>query len=250
MEYKRLLECLDADAARIREVAASADLTARVPSCPDWTVGDLVQHVGMVYLHKVECMRLGTHPDPWPPEDALREEPLALFDRAYAALKDEFATRSPESGSFTWYGPDQTVGFWIRRMAQESVIHRVDAELGAGTSHAPIPDDLAVDGIDELLVAFIEYGSLQWPEDFAEPLGKAAGRSVRIETGGVAWLVRLGPDGIQVSQSDVDGASAVIAGEPAPTLLWLWNRAPSGVDVHGDAEVVDCLRTVLVAGTG
>ncbi len=64
MEYKRLLECLDADATRLREVAATADLTATVPSCPDWTMADLLRHVGAVYLHKVECMRLGAHPSP------------------------------------------------------------------------------------------------------------------------------------------------------------------------------------------
>jgi uncharacterized protein (TIGR03083 family) len=127
MESKRLLECLDADFARLREVAHGADLSAVVPSCPDWTVRDLVQHIGAVYLHKVECMRLGTAPDPWPPAGLADEEPLALLDRAYAALTSEFTSRSPESPAFTWYGPDQTVGFWIRRMAQETVIHRVDA---------------------------------------------------------------------------------------------------------------------------
>ena len=67
MESKRLLECLDADFRRLRAVVAGADLTAMVPSCPEWTVEDLVRHVGAVYLHKVECMRLGTHPAQWPP---------------------------------------------------------------------------------------------------------------------------------------------------------------------------------------
>jgi hypothetical protein len=36
------------------------------------------------------------------------------------------ASRDP-AGS--WYTPDQTVGFWIRRMAQETVIHRIDKLL-------------------------------------------------------------------------------------------------------------------------
>ena len=44
-------------------------------------------------------------------------------------------------------------------MAQETVIHRVDAELAAGEPIAPIPDDLAVDGIDEVLERFLAYGS-------------------------------------------------------------------------------------------
>jgi hypothetical protein len=52
--------------------------------------------------------------------------------------------------------PDQTVGFWIRRMAQETVVHRVDAELAAEVAPGAIPDDIALDGIDEFLIAFIE----------------------------------------------------------------------------------------------
>src|SRR6476469_8225840 len=122
MESARLLEALATDFARVREVATTADLTAPVPSCPGWTIADLVRHVGEVYLHKVECMRLGSHPEPWPPAGIKAEEPLALLDRSYAALIAEFASRDPRDAAFTWYGPDQTVGFWIRRMAQETVI--------------------------------------------------------------------------------------------------------------------------------
>src|SRR5258705_13012736 len=48
------------------------------------------------------------------------EPPLELLDRAYAALSAEFAARRPEDHTFTWYDPDQTVGFWIRDMAQET----------------------------------------------------------------------------------------------------------------------------------
>src|SRR5258708_3724435 len=69
------------------------------------------------------------------------EPPLELLDRAYAALSAEFAARRPEDHTFTWYDPDQTVGFWIRDMAQETVIHRVDAELAAGRPIAAIPGD-------------------------------------------------------------------------------------------------------------
>src|SRR5262245_28289773 len=57
MQFKRMLTCLAADYERMHQVVSGADLTAQVPSCPDWTVNDLVQHVGAVYLHKVECMR-------------------------------------------------------------------------------------------------------------------------------------------------------------------------------------------------
>src|SRR5258705_8430863 len=108
MGTTRVWECLGSDYARLHEFAAATGPTARVPSCPEWSMADLVQHVGMVYLHKVECMRLGDHPSVWPPQDALSEPPVHLLERAYADLTVEFGKREPADRTFTWYGPDQT----------------------------------------------------------------------------------------------------------------------------------------------
>ena len=246
MESKRLLECLDADFHRMREVVAGADLTAMVPSCPEWTVADLARHVGAVYLHKVECMRLGTHPAEWPPPGLNSEDPVALLDRAYPALAAEFAARAPESHSFTWYEPDQTVGFWIRRMAQETVIHRVDAELGAGVEPASIPSDLAHDGIDEFLVAFVAFGAAAYPEEYSTLLAESDGRAVRLSTPDVAWLVRLTVAGIEVAHGEADNAAATVHGDPADLLLWVWGRVgDASVTIAGDSEAVTDLRQVF-----
>jgi uncharacterized protein (TIGR03083 family) len=251
MDSKRLLECLDADFARLREVVAGADLTAVVPSCPDWTVADLARHVGVVYLHKVECMRLGTHPEQWPPDGVNEEEPLKLLDRSYAALTAEFAARGPGSPAFTWYRPDQTVGYWIRRMAQETVIHRADAELGAGVEIAPIPVDLARDGIDEFLVAFVAYGSRTWPDEFGDLLSSSDGRALRVEIPDAVWVIQPGPEGVNVRTSDVESAQAVVRAESADMLLWLWNRADDdAVTIDGDTGVVAYLREVFAASSG
>ena len=249
MESARLLEALANDFARLREVATTADLNNPVPSCPGWTIADLVRHVGEVYLHKVECMRLGGHPEPWPPAGIKAEDPVALLDRSYAALTAEFASRDPEDAAFTWYGPDQTVGFWIRRMAQETVIHRVDAEIAAGSEITEIPDDMALDGIDEFLVAFVEYGSKTWPDEYGGVLATTDGRSVRLETAGAAWLVRPTPEAVQVRASDLDGASAVVSGKPPALLLWAWNRTGGEpITTSGDAALVADLRRIFSAG--
>jgi uncharacterized protein (TIGR03083 family) len=251
MESKSLLECLGADYTRLRDVAGAADLTAKVPSCPEWTVADLVDHVAVVYLHKVECLRLGHHPQPWPPEGLDRSDPVALLDRNYAALAAEFAARAPDAPAFTWYEPDQTVGFWIRRMAQETVIHRVDAELGAGVPIATIPEDLARDGIDEVLIAFLEYGTRMWPDEYVQALADAGGRTIRLETTGASWLIRptsAGP--VEVSATDDAAADAVVRGEPVDLLLWMWNRAgEDAVSVSGDPGVVANFRSLMTIST-
>ena len=197
MEWKRFLDCLSADFMRLREVAAK-DLTAPVPSCPGWSVEDLVRHVGFVYLHKVECMRQGRAPEPWPPEEAESVEPLAVLDDAWHRLRARLLATPPWSPTYTWYEPDQTVGFWVRRMAQETVIHRIDAELALATAVQPVPDDLAVDGVDEVLVVFLEYASKLWCDDFGADLAGADGRPVLVAAGDAGWLVRATPDGVSV----------------------------------------------------
>jgi uncharacterized protein (TIGR03083 family) len=232
----------------LRQVAAR-DLTAPVPSCPEWTVDELVRHVALVYLHKVACMRERKPPATWPP-DLSAEPAVALLDRAYRELTAEFAARDPAEPTYTWYGPDQSVGFWIRRMAQETVIHRVDAEQALGEPLAEIPDDLALDGIDEVLERFLGYGSQQWPEDFAEVLPAQESPGVAVRAGGSAWLVRAAPDGVRVERSAPDApAAGALAGAPDAILLWLWRRADSGVSRSGDQAEVDRMHALLREAT-
>ena len=56
--------------------------------------------------------------------------------------------------AWSWWEPDQTVGFWYRRMALETVVHRVDVETQFGPPSA-IDAALAVDGIDEVLTLML-----------------------------------------------------------------------------------------------
>jgi uncharacterized protein (TIGR03083 family) len=253
MEHSRFLDCLAADFARMRDVVPGS-LDAAVPTCPGWSVADLTRHLGEVYLHKTLAMREGAEPDPWPPEELAREEPLGLLDRAYAGLRREFATRKPEDPAGSWYSPDQTVGFWIRRMAQETLIHRLDAELGAGQPTAPVPADLAVDGIDELLKVFVAYSVATWGEYFADILASSPGRTYALRTDGAAWQVRTGPGVFAVADSSGDNATDVtISGPPTAVLRWVWNREapgePSGVTVRGTPEAVGELRRCIVTAT-
>ena len=173
-----------------------------------------------------------------------------MLDRAYAGLRHEFATRRPEDPASAWYGPDQTVGFWIRRMAQETAIHRIDAELGTGQPVAAIPDDLAVDGIDELL-AFVVYGATEWADHFADVVAGSPGRTYAIRADGAAWQVRTGPGQFAVEHGSADRADATVSGPPAAVLRWVWNResGPGDVTVEGTPEAVDELKRCIATAT-
>lgn len=264
MEHSGFLDALATDFARLRTVAAG-DLTAAVPTCPGWNAADLTRHVGEVYLHKTLAMREGAEPEPWPPEELAAEEPLALLDRAYAGLLAEFASRDPRDAAGSWYAPDRTVGFWIRRMAHETVIHRIDAELGAGRPLAPVPDDLAADGIDELLKVFVAYSVAEWGDYFTGILGGSPGRTFTIRTDGTdatdgragrSWRVRTGPGRFAVEDVDVasdDASDVTVSGPPAEVLRRLWNREdaarPARVSVQGPPDAVEELRRCVVTAT-
>ena len=253
MEYARFLDCLTSDFDRLRSIVPT-DPTAPVPTCPGWTVADLTRHVGEVYLHKTIAMREGAEPAPWPPKALADEEPLALLDRAYAELREEFASRKPEDPAGTWYGPDQTVGFWIRRMAHETVIHRIDAELGTGQAVAPVAPDLAVDGIDELLKIFVAYSIAEWTDYFTDILGRSPGRTYLVRADGSAWQIRTGPELFTVADGAGDEAADVtVSGPPTAVLRWVWNRedpgGPSEATVEGGQKAVDELRRCIVMAT-
>jgi uncharacterized protein (TIGR03083 family) len=245
VDEKRLLETLDSDYRRLREVVAGA-LGETVPTCPDWTGADLANHVAAVYLHKTETMRRGEFPKQWPPD--LGADPLAALDRAYGELTAEFAAREPDEPALTWYAPVQTVGWWIRRMAQETVIHRIDAELAAGVEPLPVPADLATDGIDELLECFLAYDSAV-DADLRELLVSCDGATARIDTESGGWLVQLGPDAVTLERVPANAAAdaeIVVRGSEDAVLRWLWRRTGNdAVELDGNRAVVGKLRDVL-----
>jgi uncharacterized protein (TIGR03083 family) len=245
VDEQRFLECLEADYTRLREVVPDA-LDEPVPSCPGWTGGDLVRHVTEVYLHKTETMRQGVWPAPWPP--SLPGAPMAVLDDAYRQLVGELTARKPSDTALTWYEPDQTVGFWYRRMAQETVIHRVDAELAAGLPIAPISADLAADGIDEVLVAFLAYETRTWPDDFPHLTG--GDLSVLVGVGDARWLVRLDKGALTVDTDPAGQGASQVSGDPSAVLRWLWRRADdSAVHIDGDLAGVERLRALMAEAT-
>jgi hypothetical protein len=124
----------------------------------------------------------------------------------------------------------------------------------------PVPADLAVDGVDEVLKRMLAYGSVAWPEEFAEMEGEhlaAEGGqdAITVVAGRTAWTVRPSPRQVVVE----DGAAehrgenprVLIEGVPGNLLRWLWGRAgDDAVRLTGDPAWAGYLRRMLVAVTG
>jgi uncharacterized protein (TIGR03083 family) len=241
---ERYTSTLIADAVRMAALGRG-DLDRAVPSCPGWDVRDALRHTGSVFKNKTEWMRLGGRPESWEssPVDGM-DLPDWVLEAAHEVVA-EMDLRGAPTVTDTWYEPDQTVGFWYRRMALEAAVHRADVELASGEV-TPVPDDLAVDGVDEVLVVFLAWGLGEDPEEVVQPIDPVA-----VRTGGRQWLVTTENGRVSVERSTIADGDAPLAstveGSPSDVFLWLWGRAPDdAVQLTGKPQE---LRELLVRAT-
>ncbi|MEJ7726228.1 MAG: maleylpyruvate isomerase family mycothiol-dependent enzyme [Actinomycetes bacterium] len=248
LPWDRYLQLVESDTRRLASLARR-DLEADVPTCPGWTVRDLVLHTAQVFQHKVACTRLGAMPEDWPPPPP-EGDPVDHLEESLAELLGLLRERGPESPSATWWPDDQTVGFWYRRMAHEAAVHRVDAEAAFGEI-TPVATDLAVDGVDEVLQLFLGGDWSDQPDDGWRGVSPdaGAGRVVAVIAGEHSWRVTQYPDRVDVVEGPGE-AVATVGGDPSDVMLWLWRRRPTElVEVAGDSDAVTALQDRLLLAT-
>lgn len=212
--------------------AAENSLDHPVPTCPAWTVADLVEHTGWVHRHKAERVRRGgTQPptmqyweQPKPPRDTL----LEWYREGLADLVEVLGATDPQAPAYSWAG-DHRVAFWQRRMAQETLVHRFDAEA-AVDRFTPIDPVLAADGVDEFLTVFVPRND----EPYEGPRGAIVLAS---RDTGDRWTVAPG-DELRVAVGGIDG-DATVELPAADLLMVLWRRRPlDPAEVTGAGELV------------
>lgn len=218
--------------------AAATDLTARVPGCPDWDVAELVRHVGSAHHNAALIVgeRLNTRPTRDQVQPAAGTDPLAWLATGTAALVEVMAAADPATPVWT-FGPDRTAEFWFRRMGQETLVHRVDAEQAAGRP-SELDANLAADGVAECLEVFLPL--------LAGRAGEPAGGALLLHAVDVeaAWLLTFDTGSVAVEVEHRKG-DACIQGGAADLLLWLWGRVPTeDLTVYGDAGLAERLRRI------
>lgn len=218
---------------------AAAELDRPVPTYPGWTVADLVVHTGRIHRWVTEIVTSRATRRLAQPE--LREGPqdlLGWFRAGAAGVVDALAATSPTTPVWTFAG-EPTAGFWRRRMALETTIHRWDVQRAFGGA-PPIADDVAVAGVTEALEIYLEP-RLRGAEVDGD--GEIVG--LRALNGARSWAVRLQSDALEVLDTD---QAADVRGEGSPTDLWLFlmGRARRDVlDVCGPVEGVDRLERAV-----
>jgi len=222
--------------------AARTPLDATVPTCPGWTVGDLVRHLGGIHRWAATIIREARSKpfDPFPELEANPPPDAALLDwfhDGHAALVDALETAPADLQCFTFLPAVSPKAMWARRQAHETGMHRADVE-GASGHPRPFGIDQAVDGIEELLFGFMARPG--------QKLRSAEPRVLVLEATDAAtsWQVRIGPEEPTASRlaSDGDGDCRV-RGSASDLFLLVWNRrSPDGLEVGGDVSLLASWR--------
>ncbi len=234
LDPETYLAHLRADVDVLAAVAGDG-LDARVPACPDWSVAQLLGHTAGVFRFATAQLLAGPVDsmvkfDP-PPEG----DPVEVFRDCAAELLDAFARTDPSEPRPNWVD-SPTADWWWRRMAQEAVVHRVDAELAVRGARSVVDTALAIDGVDEFADNYLVHAHRRGITGTGETVHlHATGEDVASGTG--EWMFTFTPEGVAVTHEHGKGDMAG-RGAPADLLLFVWNRRPVELECFGDPDLL------------
>jgi uncharacterized protein (TIGR03083 family) len=243
MDLNAYLAVLAAEATSLAAAADEAGLDAPVPTCPGWTVADLVLHVGEVHrwatavvasratkLGDVPSDSLGPLPHPADTTTWFRTGASRLCETLAGA------DAAVDYAAFLTDPPTPRLLFWARRQTMETGMHRVDAESALGRC-TPFAPDVAIDGIDEFLTGFLPRSR--------SPLRIDSPRTLRVapEYSDRRWTVSISTEAPVTVRDAATDADCLVSGSASDIFLALWNRGPLEVlQITGDRGVIDALR--------
>jgi uncharacterized protein (TIGR03083 family) len=210
---------------------AEGNLDRDVPSCPEMTIGQLVEHTAGFCYWVEGIVRTGAPP----PEGSGPDDVLAGHREQHAALMVALAEASPDDAAWTWSVGQDRKRFWYRRAAQELAMHGWDVGNAVGRA-LPIDATLAADGIDEMLTAF-GSPNIAGYDTIATVLGQGD-RAMRFETTDTkdVWTFRQNGDVFDFTASDPEVTARAGASD---LLLFVWGRkGQDALDVDGDPELL------------
>ncbi len=227
--------------------ALAAEPAAPVPACPGWDVAKLALHVGLVHVWAAAQVRSGSHAGvdqrglpraPGGPERVawLRDAARDLARALQESPRDRPAGR--------WRGIEVDSGFWRRRVAQETAVHRVDADRAVGRVTV-LDGALAADGVDEVADLFLPLGDPL--DDGHRPAG--ALHLVR-DDGPGRWSLAVRADGRPVRAEGGPAGDArpsvTVTGPAASLLLVCWGRADAEpMRTAGDGTLLAAWSSIL-----
>ncbi len=247
MDRSTTLDSVDLESSRFLLAISNgvASLDTPVPSCPGWDVAQLVSHLGFIYSRValvVGARRMGV-----PDRDELPAAPdgearLGWFAEQRTAMLA--AIENADDDTLVWNWTETSPGptnFWARRMAHETLIHRVDAELAQGFDATPGCPEVAADTVTEFFELF-------YPRFETELLATGLGGSMHLhatDVSGAEWTLDPRPGGSSVIREHTKAALA-LRGSAFDLARWTWGRLPTEqLEVFGDRQVAKRFQEVV-----
>lgn len=253
------LSVISTESQRFADVLGDVDPGRPCPSCPDWSASDLLWHLTEVHLfwagilerRVVDAAELDDVERSKPPRPEAISDMLALRQQATTRLVGQLSERADDEACWSWWEPDQTVGFTRRMQTYEATMHRVDAELTAGISISPIAKDVAAGSVDHAVD--VMWG---WMPETAEYAPECTVEFRATDTD-QRWLVECGKwtaegehgpmGGPRAQRASATESSAVASGSAVDLALWAWTRGGT-VQTSGDPAAIAALMAVVTQG--
>ncbi len=237
MDTREHLDAIRIESGRFAK-AARGPLDTRVPSCPEWSLGDLVWHLGGVQRFWAEVVRTQTmdRGTVEPPADVRDDELLAWFEGVSEELMHALETTDPAVRVWSWAGGQQDVAWVRRRQAHEVAVHRWDAQNAVGRAKAIAPE-LAADGIEEYFT---------WMLDPDEAEGFEGSVTIRLAPTDVdaSWVVDVHDGRVGLTSDDIV-VDITARATTSDLLLLLWRRVGAdAVQVEGDRSTLERFLTI------
>lgn len=239
---------LESTVNQTRELAGWVDHTdpvAPVPTCPEWTLTDLVNHVGSTQRWISRLVGEGIS-DPgtafsigWESAPADPSDWSSWLVDGVHGVESTFTGATDDRVVFDPSGGGDGVAFWSQRVFGEISVHRIDAAVALDRAYR-IDPELAVAAIEDWLSNMASSGWAANVPGFADAM-RGAGQSIAWVADDVdqAWLLRR-TDAPLVLTHDRGDADVTIHG-PARELLQIVSRrlpldAAASSTVTGDRD--------------
>lgn len=250
LPFERYVEAMPNQTAGFVSLVRDSDLAQRVPSCPDWDLRTLAEHLGQAHRFAASNVeRRVTGPGDIADREAAPADPAALpewltegAERLVAAVRDA----GPDLPVWNFTGFDQRAAFWLRRMVHETAVHRADVALTVAAPYR-LEADIAADAISEWLLLVTSPGAAARRPDLAAAI-RGSGQTLHLhatdepslgEAG--EWVIERGPEAVTWTHGHRK-ADAAARGLASDLLLMVMRRIPphdDRIELLGDAGLFE-----------